>query len=198
MGDTMALIDGLCAGSYYVIATDANGCIAIASLLISQPSEIQATFTPDYTLSTIQVAGSNGVSPYTYAWNNGTSGNLISGVVNGTYTVTITDANGCTKVDSVIYDDGNGVINQFTVNVGPNPFTHTAKMILNTSQSTTISVELFDAHGKIVEHSYNGMIESNVDLQLTIDGNGIEPGLYIWRILAEDGSSMAKRIVLIK
>ncbi|MFD1551480.1 T9SS type A sorting domain-containing protein, partial [Putridiphycobacter roseus] len=196
--DTTALIDNLCAGSYYVIVTDANGCIAIASLLIGQPTEIMAAFTPDYILNTIQVAGSNGVSPYTYVWNDGTAGNLVSNVVSGTYSVTITDANGCAIVDSLVYDDGSGIINQFTVNVGPNPFTYTANMVMSTKKSTNITVELFDVHGNIVEHSYDGLIESNVDLQLTIDGNGMDPGLYIWRVLAEDGSATAKRVVLVK
>jgi uncharacterized repeat protein (TIGR01451 family) len=50
----------------------------------------------------ISVTASNGVSPYSYKWNNGATTANLSGLLKGEYTVTVTDAAGCTKVISGI------------------------------------------------------------------------------------------------
>lgn len=45
----------------------------------------------------IASTASNGFSPYSYSWDNGDSGSSISGLAPGDYTVTVTDAEGCTE-----------------------------------------------------------------------------------------------------
>jgi hypothetical protein len=47
---------------------------------------------------TATVSATGGTSPYSYAWNSGETAASISGKTSGTYTVTVTDANGCTDV----------------------------------------------------------------------------------------------------
>jgi len=44
----------------------------------------------------------NGTAPYIYAWSNGTTASSVTGLVPGTYKVTITDNNTCTATDSVV------------------------------------------------------------------------------------------------
>lgn len=46
------------------------------------------------------VTASGGVPPYTYLWNNGFTSSVLSGLAEGTYSLTVTDANGCTGVIS--------------------------------------------------------------------------------------------------
>ena len=45
-----------------------------------------------------------GALPYAFAWSNGGAGNTINGLSAGTYTVILTDSNGCVVVDSVSID----------------------------------------------------------------------------------------------
>jgi surface protein len=60
---------------------------------------------------------SGGVSPYTFLWNTGHNSQIITGLSPGTYTVTVTDQNGCTGSQSVIVNEFNSGIVQ---NVGIN------------------------------------------------------------------------------
>jgi len=92
-------------GSYTCTITDANGCTGTQSVAVSQPAAILATGTGNQVCpgsnATLIVVASGGTAPYTYAWNNGpttTTQTLVATTsTQGTYTVTVTDANGCTQ-----------------------------------------------------------------------------------------------------
>ncbi len=92
------------AGTYTITVRDANSCTATASAVtISQPSALTATATS----TAVTIAGgsdgtataipSGGTSPYTYSWNTTPvqTGITATGLTAGSYTVTVTDANGC-------------------------------------------------------------------------------------------------------
>ena len=95
---------GLTAGTYTVTAKDASGCTVTGSSTITQPSAI--SITPSITnvscngLATgaISLTVSGGIGPYTYAWGDGPTTQNRTGLAAGTYAVTVTDANNCTKV----------------------------------------------------------------------------------------------------
>ncbi len=99
---TIATASGLAAGRYTVTVTDANGCTVTGTFTITQPSALTATVatTPVTTVggnngeATVTAAG--GTAPYTYNWSpTGGTGATASNLAAGTYTVTITDVNGC-------------------------------------------------------------------------------------------------------
>src|ERR1035438_10395374 len=96
------------AGTYTVTVTDCNSCTSTASVCITQPSMMLSAYILSQT-NILCSGGSNGQAtvsatggtlPYQYLWSTSpqqttaTAINLIA----GTYTVTVTDAHGCTAL----------------------------------------------------------------------------------------------------
>ncbi len=87
----------LSAGSYSVTVTDAYGCSASSSYVITQPVILSATATTTVNIlcnggTGSAIANPNGGSfPYTYSWSSGETTSSISGKSANTYTVTVQD-----------------------------------------------------------------------------------------------------------
>jgi len=105
-GATTSSVSGLSAAVYYLTITDANGCVRNDSFLVTQPPSLSIVSTPTNppcfgdTLGNIDAGVSGGVAPYVYVWSNGTTNSTASGLSSGTYSVTVTDANGCSLTAS--------------------------------------------------------------------------------------------------
>ena len=103
-GQTGATANNLIAGTYTVTVTDAIGCTGINSYTIGEPTVLDASITSTTDVSCqgndgkATVAPTGGTGPYTYLWNSGSMNANGTGLTLGTFTVTVTDANGCTKV----------------------------------------------------------------------------------------------------
>ena len=100
-------VTGLPSGEYSVTVVDAAGQETTAQASLSEPSPIQVQAVPSQPASTgnadgqatVQVSG--GTAPYTYAWANGQTTELATGLAPGEYQVTVTDANGCSETGTV-------------------------------------------------------------------------------------------------
>ncbi len=100
---------GLAVGTYFVNVTDNNHCTASASVSITQPIHItgNATINKNVTCfdgsdGAASVTAVNGLPPYTYLWTpGGQTTSSVSGLFALTYTVTMTDADGCAANISV-------------------------------------------------------------------------------------------------
>lgn len=103
-GSTGSSANGLCAGTYTVMITDANGCTASTIFSITQGGGQTpvATLTPTLPSScavcdgSLSASASGGTPPYTYVWSpGGQTTSSISGLCSGFYTLSVTDVNGC-------------------------------------------------------------------------------------------------------
>ncbi|MDW8057019.1 MAG: gliding motility-associated C-terminal domain-containing protein, partial [Bacteroidia bacterium] len=91
---------GLSAGSYTVTVRDANGCTAVQTVTVSQPSPLSFTFTVQNPLcfggnGTIVFQASGGVGNYQYGVNGNYGTASVVSLPAGTYTLTVRDGNGC-------------------------------------------------------------------------------------------------------
>ncbi len=116
-GGTLATENNLAAGTVTVTVTDANGCSEIGSATVTEGTLAFVAGSPSATDAscsnasdgTASATATNGTAPYTYAWSNGTTGSTITGLAPGGYTVTATDATGCTLSGTVTVGAGAGI-----------------------------------------------------------------------------------------
>ncbi|WP_276132676.1 LamG-like jellyroll fold domain-containing protein [Polluticoccus soli] len=100
-------VNSLSAGAYSVLVTDANNCTATAGFTIAQPiSAVSVSgIVTDVTTNggangSINITAIGGTSPYTYQWSNNTTAEDPANLSAGNYTVTVTDAKGCSTTAS--------------------------------------------------------------------------------------------------
>lgn len=109
-GDSTEDLSNLKAGTYEVTVQDALGCTEVSTAKVLQPGQLDLNFD---NVRNIQCFGDNGgavnigvvggVEPFTYKWSGGQTTQDIAGVYSGNYSVTVTDANGCSnKLETTI------------------------------------------------------------------------------------------------
>ncbi len=101
-GNTNDTLINLCKGTYTATITDSAGCVATGTLVITEPPALtlNASATVDYCngkcIGTSTTIANGGTPPYSYIWSNGNTSSNLTNLCAGTYSVSITDANGCT------------------------------------------------------------------------------------------------------
>lgn len=100
IGSTASPVN-LSSGNYAVTVSDINGCVADAAAFINQPAALilSAGITPALCAGepsgAINLSVQGGTPPYDYNWSNNTVTEDLTGLLSGTYRVTVTDANNC-------------------------------------------------------------------------------------------------------
>jgi gliding motility-associated-like protein len=176
---TTATVTGLTAGTYTVTVRDSNNCITTATVTIGQPATLTATSTKTNVScnggsnGTTTVTAGGGTAPYTYSWNTTPlqATATATGLPVGTYTATVTDANGCettatttitqpaqltaitTKTDATCFSGANGTATAvpsggtapytYSWNTTPVQTTITATTLTNGTYTVTVT----DANG---------------------------------------------------
>ncbi len=118
-GQTTATATGLTAGNYLVTVTDSKGCSGTALSSVISVSTLNVTAKVDNVLACrdgaiggISANATGGVTAYKYAWSDASNSTTaaVANLTAGTYTVTVTDANGCSTLATVTLDNPSALV----------------------------------------------------------------------------------------
>lgn len=174
-GQTTTTVTGLAAGSYNVEIRDANGCIHVELVSITSPTQITNTANISSTpcLSStgqISLITSGGTAPYTYSWNTGQTTASISNLPAGIYIVTVTDAIGCSNVDTFFINNiGAPIINVVTSDIDCNGNCNGSATVSATGGSTGIYSYSWTPGGQTTSNISN-LCAGNYVVQVTDNG----------------------------
>jgi len=183
-GGTTASVSNLSPGTHVVTITDANGCTKLDSVVVNQPADLIASINtttplcPGVPTATLTAGATGGTPNYTYLWSTGQAGATLSNLGIGTYSVTVTDANGCTDQASITLT---------------NPVA-----ILITSPQTT-NVTCFGAANGTAQFNVSGG-SGNLSYAWTpsggnnLLGTGMGPGTYTLTVTDQNGCTATGQV----
>ena len=187
------IFGSLTAGTYYMTVLDLGGCTGRSQNFIveeSEPLNYGLYMVPNSAcggtpIGKITITGITGQPPFTYLWDTGASGNTITGLTAGGYSVTVTDGYGCqlSKGETVVNVSqlgfgtftstpptcfaADGTIS-LTVTGGTSPYYYSAStgdVLISYSQTYTISGLSSGGYGFSVTDA--GLCQLNVSTSIT-------------------------------
>lgn len=106
-GATTSSLQNIAGGTYAVTITDGACETVLSDIIVSEPEPLKIVqnlmepFCAESTNGTIDISVFGGTKEYTYLWNTGSRREDLNNIASGNYQVTITDAKGCTLVESI-------------------------------------------------------------------------------------------------
>jgi hypothetical protein len=185
-GATTPDVTGLCAGNYNGTITDANGCTLSSptGFAVTEPDtiSIQAIITDATTVGSadgaINAVVSGGTAPYTIDWSNGATTEDLTGVVKGTYVVTVTDFNGCIDAATFVVGGPVGISvldKEGAISIYPNPASTNMSISITLPEVAPVTVKVFDMKGGLVHEVSGKALQSH---NLLLDVSKWAEGIY--------------------
>lgn len=141
---TSPTITGLAEGTYSVVVSDALGCDTTLSATVTQPAALVVSqITPTAVTchggnnGALNLTTQGGTAAYTYLWNTGASTAGLTNLSAGAYSVTVTDAHGCST-------QANGVVTE------PTP------MVVSVTAPDTVCVNVANSYSALVTGGAGG------------------------------------------
>lgn len=179
-------------GTYFVTATDANGCTGTAQATIGAPDPVQFFYT-------VQNASCMGCSNGSIVFDSvvgGTNPPLPAPMFNlpaGVYCVTVTDDNACTSVVCITVNVSSSTQHPSLENLvkfSPNPTVSGHHTWIEWAGNETVTLRVYDAQGRLLS---TDTMAPNTPKQL----NATWPaGIYQMEFLTASGQRLVRRLVI--
>lgn len=195
---TTATATNLCQGTYTVTVVDNNSDSVLTTVDILEPLVLVVTLNNTTTETdpgnngAIDINVTGGTSPYTYNWSNTSQTTQdVSNLAGGSYTVTVTDANGCTQTLNVTLPSTVGLaeISKNLFTMFPNP----AKQLVNLkfTKDGEHLISITDVLGNQV------LNQKSLKTQQEINIGEFSPGLYIVSVThVKSGTNIITKLVV--
>lgn len=186
---------GLCPGNYSVTITDAIGCTTSGTATITEPPAlaVNTVFTNPSCSSccdgsaTANVNG--GTGSYFYLWNTGQTTATNTGLCNGIYTVTVTDANNCTQTTTVSFSTNiNSSHDMAGVFIYPNPASSALFIQLPFLPGKT---DYFEIENSMGQRILTGMLQNQ---KTETDISNLTNGVYMLKVYTKQGVILKKMV----
>ena len=193
--------DDLLAGTYTFFVQDENGCVASVEATIGEPEAIVVTGIVSEGSVTgegfIDVTVTGGSMPYTYEWiGEGVSGQDnqdLEGISTGSYTVDVTDSNGCTVTFTFnITTDIHELLEDVKAAVFPNPSQGQFVVEIQGGYQGKVNFQVLDSQGRQIESGQ--WIANSGTFRTILDLAGHEAGIYRLVLIA-DGRPSSLQLV---
>lgn len=189
--------------SFNLVVIDDSLCTITVPVSVSQPPPAVA---PVLTSNASRNGNANGSATVTtiynsYQWSNGGSSQTINGLLPGTYSVTVADANGCTATGSVevrlVLVNGIDDIEEtaLLLPARPNPFSDYTVIPFVLTQAANVKVALFDISGKELLVLGEGQYAPGTH-QLELSNHDLPNGIYYSRLVTGQIVRTQKLIIL--
>jgi hypothetical protein len=200
--NTTGSFSGLAGGAFTVTVTSSNGCTTTQNVTVpTQTATVTVTTSSTNASSASSPNGSatatptGGSAPYTFTWSNAQTTQTAVNVLPGSYTVTATDANGCSASQTVTVGFNSGIANTGevkTLNVFPNPASTTLNINATLNQTSDVVIELVNSIGAKVLSVNAGRTDA---VNETMDVRNLSKGVYHLRLLV-NGSVSTQTLVI--
>ncbi|MEZ7503734.1 Ig-like domain-containing protein [Flavobacterium sp. Arc2] len=188
---TLATATALTAGTYTVTITDANNCSIQKQAVITEPNIIVTSIASQTNVlcfgnstGSATVLASGGTGVLTYSWNTVPVQSIATatGLTTGNYNVTVTDANGCSKVQTVLITQPLGALSSIISN------SNNVSCFGGNDGSATVSVS-----GGTSPYSYSW---NTSPIQTLSTATGLKAGIYNVTVTDANGCGISSPITI--
>jgi hypothetical protein len=180
-------LSNLSAGNYSVTVIDANNCSVTVPSTLTEPSllvysanitDITASGATDGTITSFV---SGGTAPYTFSWSNNETSADLNNLAQGDYILTLTDANGCSFIDTLTVNGFNSIysLSNSNINVYPNPMQNEFNIQITNVNNEIIELSILNSLGQSILTKSLYTNEAGIYSILASDW---APGIYFIRL----------------
>lgn len=180
-GSQDSILYNLSPGDYFVTVVDNNGSESVILVTVSSPPPMNVQF--NIGSNSLVALASGGEVPYSFVWSNGVVGQINGNLPYGNYSVTVTDAKGCSSVQNILY---NSIPSESEPEVQfrlfPNPAPSGAVWQIQThfEERTSVRITVFTMNGQIVKESITDIPSGEHYTRIGV--NPLPAGVYFVRM----------------